>query len=232
MKKNFLFLTAVAIMSAMSIASCSWDEEMFDTEDIPATYYVRTVNDSLSPNNPSNDTDSSTVIMKANIKRTEADSCHCYLDIAVRALVNGGTGVDLSDTRINVSNVTIKLKVDDSDSLEVFEAVVNSEIMELHDCYQWDELPLGITYERKYLFMKPLCISYTRCFDAEIVINYVTRTKDSALISHCGTIKGSGTVSYSSDKHFDRNVYLNFTVNLATIQFDATVNQYQTEGEQ
>lgn len=227
MKKNYLFLMAAALAVLSTSCTSDDDELVVIVRSMPCN---QVVSDTLSTSEQTENKDSVDVPSVVSVRQTETEvSYHCSLNLNVRLLVDGDTSVDISGTKVTITRIDMKVRIDDSDSLEVSPGI-NGEIMEPLNWYSWSELPTGVRYNYKPLFAEPITIEYKNNFDIEVTTHYVLRTRDSELVSRCETIVDSSVFNYSSDAHREYwYLYLHATIGLSSIQFGAIVAEEETE---
>ena len=229
MQTNKLYLFLMTAIFAIVSTSCSSDDDelIVIVKTMPCN---QVVNDTLSASEQAVNKDSIVIPPVVSVRQAETEvSYHCSLSLNVRLLVDGDTSVDISGTKVTVTRIDMKVRIDDSDSLEV-SPDINKEIMEPLNWYSWSELPPGVRYNYKPLFAEPITIEYKNNFDIEVTTHYVLRTRDSELVSRCETILDSSVFNYSSDAHRECwYLYLHATIGLSSIQFGAIVADVETE---
>ena len=223
MKKNFLFLTAIAIMSAMSIVSCSWDDETDSPELRKAYYQTQSFenNDSTSSGYRS---DSVYVSRTTGISGTTADSVQCNLMVDGKLIVDGGSSSDLSDTYVTVEKIIVRLWIDGQTEPVEYYPETNKEVAEPSDVYAWGTMPQGIKYARKTLCEQPVAFSYRDYFYVEVNVCYMLRVRDTKLAAGCTADRYWCKKVGGSTNFREKSMNILVPLELHTIYFDATVD--------
>lgn len=230
MKTKSLVLMAVTLMCV----SCSW-EEYTDSPEMRKAYLQThgESQDSTVADTGDNDT---TYVDRYNPKGiaesntmeeiSPEDSVRCNLIIEGKLIVDGGTSSDISDTYVTVEKITVNVWADGK-GMKTYYPEAHKEVAEPSESCEWNNMPAGVDYDRKRLNMEPLAIPYKNYFYAEVTVCYVLRVKDNKLATGCTKSRFKNTVKCSSDRAGENNMSVLVTLELSTVQFDATVGNYE-----
>lgn len=200
--------------------SCSWNEYTDSPEMRKA--YIQTHGESQD-STETGDNDS-TYTLHSNIKGVE-NTTRCDLFIDGKLIVDGGTASDISDTNVTVEKIMVNVWADGKE-MNTYYPEINMEVIEPSEVFGWNNLPLGIKYERKRLDMEPLVIYYKEHFYAEVTVCYILRVRDPKLAEGCTAVRYRHTVKCESSNIKGNRINILVPLDLMTVQLDATVDSY------
>lgn len=227
MKKNYLFMTVAAIMTSMLFASCSWEEDMNSPELKNGYYQTHSEDgDSTTVTFGSDSTYVSQTTSNGRGVGTVSDSIHGNIIVEGKLIVDGGSGVDLSDTYVTVEKIIVRLWTDGQTDPVILYPEANTEVAEPSEVYAWETMPQGLKYARKRLCEQPVTFTYKDYFYAEVSVCYMLRVRDTKLAAGCTADRYWNTVSFGSTSYREEYVTVLVPLELHTISFDATVDSY------
>ena len=226
MKMNFLFLMTTAIITAMSIVSCSFDDET-DSLELRKAYCQAQSFESNDSTSSGYHGDSTYVSRTDGMSGTSNDSVLCNLMVEGKLIVDGGSSSDLSDTYVTVQKIVVRLWKDNQTKPIEYFPEINKEVAEPADVYTWETMPQGLKYARKTLLKQPVTFSYRDCFYAEVNICYMLRVRDTKLAAGCTVDRYWCKVSGGSTNLREKSVEMLAPLELHTIYFDATVDGWK-----
>lgn len=154
-----------------------------------------------------------------------SDSVRCSLLIEGRLVVDGGCGVDISDTYVTVRNIIMRVWTDDKDSVMIFQPKINSRVAEPDYVFGWETLPEGLKYRRQLLVEEPAVITYKKCWSAEVEINYCLRVRETELAADCQVDYHRSLAKFESESSINTQMIVLVPLNLGTIKFDAGASE-------
>lgn len=218
MRRNFLLVVAIAVMSAMFMVGCAWDS-MTDTAEMRKLYsQIDSKKDSV------------------NILRTTRsgvagknapDSISCSLDIDGKVIVDGGSTSDLTNTYVTVEKVIVKVWKDGYHTPVEYVPELDKEVAEPSNTTSWNMMPQGVKYSRKALCGNPVTFTYKDYFYVEVNVCYVLRVRDDKLAAGCTLDHYWCKAVYSSTNMMETEMRMLVPLELTTICFHATVDTYK-----
>ena len=223
MKTKSLVLMTVTLMCI----SCSWNEYTDSPEMRKA--YIQTHGESQdSTSTGGND---STYVFQSNHKgivkndSTTEDSTRCELFVEGKLIVDGGTSSDISDTYVTVEKITVNVWTDDK-KMVAYYPEAHTDVAEPSEIFAWENMPVGINYDRKRLNMEPLTISYKDYIYAEVTVYYILRVRDAKLAAGCTVYRYRNTVTCGTSIFKENRMTVLVPLELTSITFSATVDDY------
>lgn len=228
MRKKSLFLTVAVIMVTISIMSCAWEDEMNPTELRKAYYQTHSENsDSVAVECDNDSTGVSQIPNNGRGAGATTDSIHGIITVEGKVIVDGGSGVDLSDTYVTVEKIVVRLWTDGQTESVVLYPEITTEVAEPSELYAW-ETPQGLKYARKKLCEQPVTFTYKDYFNAEVSVCYMLRVRDTKLAVECTTDHYWNTVSFCSTSYREEYISVLVPLELHTISFNAAVDAYSS----
>ena len=229
MKKKSLFLTVAVIMVTMSIMSCAWEDEMSPTELRKIFYQTHSDNsDSVAVECGNDSTYLSQIPNNRRGAGATTDSIHGIITVEGKVIVDGGSGVDLSDTNVTVEKIIVRLWTDGQAEPVILYPEANTEVAEPSEVYAWETMPQGLKYTRKKLCEQPVAFTYKDYFNAEVSVFYMLRVRDTKLAVECTADRYWNTVSFGSTSYREEYISVLVPLELHTISFNAAVDAYSS----
>ena len=218
MRKNFLLVVTIAVMSVMSMVSCSWDSTT-DTAEMKKLYsQIDSKRDSVS------------ILRTARsgvAGKNTPDSISCTLGIDGKVIVDGGSTSDLTNTYVTVEKVIVKVWKDGYHTPIEYFPELNKEVAEPSGRPAWDMMPQGVRHTRKTLCENPITFTYKDYFYVEVDVCYVLRVRDDKLASGCTLDHYWCKAVYGSTNVMETEMNMLVPLELTTICFHATVDAYK-----
>lgn len=214
------------LLATVLFIGCAFNDDEESFEDFQSFNIYR--GDSIMQNLHNAASDTTYIPRQTNNRRDNNTPYECNLMANARLIIDGGNEKKNNPSlKVTVSKIVIQIYRDAlQDESFTLSPEPSADIAEPTYQTDWHSAPTGITIEGKNLFGNPVSFIYNHYFDATMTVYYTLRVLDSHLADGCYTTHEWKTVKYSSNILHEKDITIDFPIELTSVNFDATVDNW------